>query len=60
MEIVKFYKEVKAETARVAWPSRKETLTASALVFVLAAIAGVFFLLIDAVIYRIIHFILGI
>ncbi len=59
MEIARFYKEVKAETARVAWPSKKETLTASGLVFVLAAIAGLFFLLADAVIFKVIHFILG-
>ncbi len=59
MEIAKFYKEVKVETAKIAWPSKKETLTASTLVFVLAAVAGLFFLLADAVIYKVIHFILG-
>jgi preprotein translocase subunit SecE len=59
MEIAKFYKEVKAETTRISWPSRKETMTASGLVFVLATIAGLFFLLVDAAVYKMIHFILG-
>ncbi len=59
MEIARFYKEVKSEIGRISWPSRKETMTASGLVFVLAAVAGLFFLLVDAVVYRVIHFILG-
>jgi preprotein translocase subunit SecE len=59
MEIAKFYKEVKVEATRISWPSRKETMTAAGLVFVLATVAGLFFLLVDAAVYKMIHFILG-
>ena len=47
----KFIQEVKQETFRVTWPTRKEVLIGSAMVFALASIAAVFFLLLDQI-YR--------
>jgi preprotein translocase subunit SecE len=42
-----FIQEVRQEVARVTWPSRKETLTTTAMVFVMVFIAAGFFFLID-------------
>ena len=45
----KFVREVRAEIGKVTWPSRKETLVTTGLVFALSAGAAVFFFLIDQV-----------
>ena len=45
----KFLQEVRAETDKVTWPSRRETLITTGMVFVMVAIASVFFLLVDQV-----------
>ena len=42
-----FFQEVRQEMSRVTWPSRKETLTTTAMVFVMVFIAAGFFFLID-------------
>lgn len=60
MELSKFVKEVKSEALRVTWPTRKETLMASGMVIMMAALAGLFFLLVDALVHKVISFILGI
>jgi preprotein translocase subunit SecE len=44
-----FIQEVRQEVSRVTWPSRKETLTTTAMVFVMVFIAAGFFFLIDQV-----------
>ena len=46
----KFVREVRAEVAKVTWPSRKETLVTTGLVFAMAAIAAIFFFVVDQVI----------
>lgn len=43
----KFVQEVRQETAKVTWPSRREALTSTATVFVMAILAALFFFLID-------------
>jgi preprotein translocase subunit SecE len=45
-----FLQQVRAEGAKVTWPSRRETLITTAMVFVFAIIASLFFLLADQVI----------
>jgi preprotein translocase subunit SecE len=44
---VKFFREVRAEVAKVTWPSRKETLVTTGLVFAMGALAAIFFFVID-------------
>lgn len=43
----RFVQQVRAETAKVVWPSRRETLVTTAMVFVMATIAATFFFLVD-------------
>ena len=46
----KFVREVRSEMARVTWPSRKETLVTTGLVFAMASIAALFFFVVDQII----------
>ena len=46
----KFVREVRAEVAKVTWPSRRETLVTTGLVFALSGLAAVFFFVADQVI----------
>ena len=45
----KFAQGVKQEAFRVTWPSKKEVLLGGFMVFVLATVAAVFFLLLDQI-----------
>jgi preprotein translocase subunit SecE len=45
-----FLQQVRAEGSKVTWPSRRETLITTAMVFVFAMLASLFFLLADTVI----------
>jgi preprotein translocase subunit SecE len=56
----KFIQEVRAETQKVTWPSRRETAITTAMVFVLVAVAAVFFLVADQLIRLAVTFALGI
>ena len=47
---VKFLREVKNELVKVTWPSRKETLVTTGLMFAMAGIAALFFFIVDQVI----------
>ena len=44
-----FIQQVRQEVGRVTWPSRKETMVTTAMVFVMVFIAAVFFFVVDQV-----------
>ena len=46
---LKFAQAVKQEVYKVTWPTKKEVLLGSFMVFVLATIAAIFFLLLDQI-----------
>jgi|TARA_Y100000590_G_scaffold331783_1_gene377016 preprotein translocase subunit SecE len=46
---LKFIQGVKQEAFKVSWSTRKEVLIGSFMVFVLAALASIFFLLLDQI-----------
>mgnify|MGYP001284822510 CR=1 FL=1 len=56
---LKFLNEVKQEGKKIVWPTRKETLITTAMVFVMVIIFSIFFLLVDNIISWIIKFLLG-
>ena len=56
----KFFQEVRAEADKVTWPTRRETLITTIMVFVMVAVASVLFLVADQVIRIVITFILGV
>ena len=46
---IKFIQEVKQEAFKVSWPTGKETLQGSIMVFLMALAMSIFFLLLDQV-----------
>jgi preprotein translocase subunit SecE len=56
----KFLQEVRDEAAKVTWPTRRETAVTTAMVFVMVAIAAVFFLVVDQILYWIVKLVLGV
>lgn len=46
----KFLQEVRAETDKVTWPTRRETAITTAMVFVMVVVSAIFFFLADQVI----------
>ena len=58
--LFKFLQEVRVETEKVTWPTRRETLITTAMVFIMAAASSIFFLFADQVIRFVITLLLGI
>jgi preprotein translocase subunit SecE len=56
----KFLQEVRAETQKVTWPTRRETGVTTMMVFVMVALTAVFFLIADQIVRFVVTFILGI
>ena len=57
---LKFLQEVRQETAKVTWPTRRETFITTIMVLVTATLAGIFFLFADQVIRFLVTLVLGI
>jgi preprotein translocase subunit SecE len=56
----KFLQEVRSETDKVTWPTRRETAITTAMVFVMVTITAILFLVADQIIRVAITYILGI
>jgi preprotein translocase subunit SecE len=56
----KFLQEVRSETAKVTWPTRRETTITTIMVFVMVALASIFFFAADQLIRYLVTFLLGI
>ena len=54
-----YLQQVRAEGAKVTWPTRKETMVTTAMVFVMVVLASVFFLVTDQAIRFVVSLILG-
>ena len=54
-----FLQQVRAETAKVTWPSRRETLISTGLVLAMAFLAALFFFLADQLMAFAVEIILG-
>ena len=44
---IRFIQQVRTEAGKITWPTRREVVTTTIMVFVLAAITSVFFFLVD-------------
>jgi preprotein translocase subunit SecE len=44
---VEFFQQVRQEVSRVTWPTRKETMITTGMVFVMVFIAAAFFFVVD-------------
>jgi len=56
----KFLQEVRTETAKVTWPTRRETMITTIMVFIMVAVSSVFFFVADQIIRVLITYLLGI
>ena len=55
-----FIQQVRAEGAKVVWPTRRETLITTGLVMLMVVFASLFFLAVDEILHFAIGFALGI
>ncbi len=56
---VEFLQEVRQETSKVTWPTRKETGISTAMVFLFVILASVFFLIVDQILQFGVKFVFG-
>jgi preprotein translocase subunit SecE len=54
-----FVQQVRQELARVTWPSRRETLVTTGMVFVMVFIAAAFFFVVDQIVSNGVRLIFG-
>lgn len=54
-----FIRQVRAETAKVVWPTRKETVTTAVMVLIMTSLLGLFFFAVDSGFSALVHFLLG-
>ncbi len=54
-----FVEQVRREVAKVTWPSRKETMITTAMVFVFVILSAIFFFFVDQVMSILVKFVLG-
>ena len=53
-----FIRQVQAETRKVVWPTRKETITTAIMVLIMTTLLGIFFFGVDSLFSTIVQFLL--
>jgi preprotein translocase subunit SecE len=56
---LEFMRQVQAETKKVAWPTRKETVMTAVMVLIMATLLGLFFFGVDSAFDAIVRFLLS-
>ena len=54
----KFLREVRTESAKIVWPTRRETLMTGLMVVIMTSLLAIFFLGVDSVFSTIVQFLL--
>ncbi len=54
-----FFRQVRAETAKVVWPTRKETMMTALMVVIMTTILGIFFFAVDSAFSALVKALLG-
>ncbi len=55
---IQFIEQVKTETKKISWPTRKETITSTIAVFIMVTLASLFLFFADQILAFIVNFIL--
>ena len=55
---VEFLRQVRQEVGKVTWPTRRETMTMTAMVFIMVFVAAMFFFMVDFLLGHAVRFIL--
>ena len=58
-DATQFFKQVRLEVSKVTWPTRKETLVTTAMVFAMVFAAALYFFVVDWVLQHIVRLVLG-
>lgn len=53
-----FVRQVRQETSKVTWPTRRETIVTTIMVLIMTTVLSIFFLGVDQVLGRIVQFLL--
>lgn len=56
---LEFMRQVQAETRKVVWPTRKETVMTAVMVFIMASLLGLFFFGVDRFFDAVVKFLLS-
>jgi preprotein translocase subunit SecE len=56
---VEFLRQVRQEVGKVTWPTRRETLQTTAMVFLMVILAAVFFFVVDLVLGHAVRYVLN-
>jgi preprotein translocase subunit SecE len=59
MNPIQFIQQVRAEVSKVVWPTRREVLLTTVMVFIMATLTAIFFALVDLLIRSGLNGILG-
>ncbi len=54
-----FFRQVRAETAKVVWPTRRETMTTALMVVIMTSLLGLFFFGVDSAFSALVRALLG-
>ena len=54
-----FFRQVRAETAKVVWPTRRETMMTAVMVVIMTALLGVFFFGVDSAFSALVQALIG-
>ncbi len=54
-----FFRQVRAETGKIVWPTRKETVTTAIMVVIMTTLLGLFFFGVDSAFSAIVRFLLS-
>jgi preprotein translocase subunit SecE len=54
-----FFRQVRAETAKVVWPTRRETMTTALMVVIMTTLLGLFFFGVDSAFSALVRALLG-
>jgi preprotein translocase subunit SecE len=57
--VAQFFREVRQETAKVTWPTRRETAISTGMVVLMVVLAAIFFFVVDQIIATAIRFLLA-
>lgn len=58
IKFIEFFRQVGKESAKITWADKNETIKSALVVVVAVALASLFFLTIDVVVYKVVHFLL--
>jgi preprotein translocase subunit SecE len=59
VSIGEFARQVRAETAKVVWPSRRETMVTTVMVIIMTSLLAVFFFAVDSAFSTLVRTLLG-